>query len=71
MSVKLLESSNREDLALLYFLGCLPGGATEEQLAQMWNNDVSESIERIKALSFLEYGIVKLRLTPTMLNYIQ
>ena len=70
ISVKLLESSNKEDMDLLYFLGCLPGGVTEEQLLKLWNNDVSESLERINALSFFEIGIERLQLTPTMINYI-
>ena len=71
ISVKLLESSNKEDMDLLYFLGCLPGGVTEEQLLKLWSNDVSESLERINALSFFEIGIERLQLTPTMINYIQ
>ena len=29
-SVKLLESTQLDDINLLYFLGCLPGGVTEE-----------------------------------------
>lgn len=30
MSVRLLETSNKNDTNLLYFIGCLPGGVTEE-----------------------------------------
>ena len=39
----------------------------------MWCGEVAESVDRIKALSFLEYGedrLQRLLLTPTMINYI-
>ena len=37
MSVKLVENlPYPDDINLLYFLGCLPGGVTEVQLREMW-----------------------------------
>ena len=45
---------------LLYFLGCLPGGVSEERLSKMWDSDVSDSVKRIKALSFLEHDVDRL-----------
>lgn len=35
MSVKLIESCYPKDLNLLYLLGCLPGGFTQQQLEAM------------------------------------
>lgn len=71
-SVKLLESTQLDDINLLYFLGCLPGGVTEEQLCEMWGPDkLGESLGRLKKLSFLEIGVDKLMLTPSINSYIE
>ena len=73
MSVKLLESNYSNDTNLLYFLGCLPGGVSQETLTEMWGkpNEVTQSIERFTELSLLEVGVKKIQLTPTMLKFIE
>mgnify|MGYP001123103059 CR=1 FL=1 len=73
MSVKLLASTYPEDTNLLYFLACLPGGVVKEQLEKMWGaTDLSQSLERIRDLSFLEPGIEdKLMLIPQMVGHIE
>ena len=35
MSIELLQQSSEDDLEILYFLGCLPGGVKETQLKCM------------------------------------
>ena len=37
LSVKLLESSYPDDMSLLYLLGCLPAGISEDQLHYLWS----------------------------------
>ena len=44
MSLKLLEENSPEDMSLLYFLGCLPGGVKESQLKKMYNRDIGKSL---------------------------
>ena len=71
MSVKLLASTYPEETSLLYFLGCLPGGVMKEQLEKMWGvNDLTQSLERLRDLSFLEVGVDKLTLIPQMIGHI-
>lgn len=71
MSVKLLESTQLDDINLLYFLGCLPGGVSEVQLHEMYGLDeLTDSLERLRVLSFLEVGVEKLMLTPSIMSYI-
>jgi len=71
MSVKLLESTQLDDINLLYFLGCLPGGVSEIQLTSMYGLDeLTDSLERLRELSFLEVGVEKLMLTPSIMSYI-
>ena len=72
MSVKLLEKTNRDDTNLLYFIGCLPGGVTPEQLSEMWGESTSKCLERLAKQPFFEVGVDKdkIMLTPTMINYI-
>ena len=70
MSVKLLEEINPDDLALLYFLGCIPGGAKEYQLKKMWKDKIEKSLENLEQLTFLEVGVEKYMLTPYMISYV-
>ena len=71
MSVKLLEKTNRDDTNLLYFIGCLPGGVTPEQLMDMWQDEnTNKCLERLQKQPFFEVGVDKIMLTPTMINYI-
>ena len=37
MSMTLLEDLNKKCVPLLYFLGCMPGGATLGMLKVMWD----------------------------------
>ena len=70
MNVKMLEKTKPKDMALLYFLGCLPGGCKQDQLTKMWNMDVTEILQDLEKLSFLEVGVEKYVLTPYMISYI-
>ena len=54
LSIKLLEQHNPLCIALLYFLGCLPGGATLHQLQGMWDPEVRQYLEFLKHSEFLE-----------------
>ena len=64
-----------DDTNLLYFLGCLPGGVTKDQLSAMWTTwepaALKDSLKRLKQLSLLERGVEKKVLIPTMLNFVQ
>ena len=75
MSVQLLEDMGHDDTNLLYFLGCLPGGVTKDQLSAMWTTwepaALKASLKRLKQLSLLERGVEKKVLIPTMLNFVQ
>ena len=75
MSVKLLEDMGNDDINILYFLGCLPGGINLAQLCTMystWHPDaLKESLKRLKQLSLLERGVEKAQLIPTMFNFVQ
>lgn len=71
MSVKLISQTYPEDVDLLFFIGCLPGGVQDKQLEKMWGKDISRSLERLSELSFFETGTNKLNLTPTMISYIE
>jgi len=44
MSIKLLGETNPDDIALLYFLGCIPGGVKEYQLKKMWKGSIEKSL---------------------------
>ena len=61
MSVSLLERLPypEDDLNLLYFLGCLPGGVTKKQLREMWDQGMEtyQSLERLQKLPFFETGL--------------
>lgn len=70
MGVKLLETTYPDDMYLLYFLGCLPGGVKFYQLKQMWDQNLEKSLGNLEQLSFLEVGVEKYVLTPYMLSYI-
>ena len=72
MSVKLLEEA--DNLQMLYFLGCLPGGVNKRQLWKMREMDqdrkqIDQSIKNLDELSFLESGVEKVVLTPYMISY--
>lgn len=71
MSVKLLEETCSDDSQLLYFLGCLPGGANLTQLKQMWTKPtIQKGLDRLEQLSFLEVcEEKKYVLTPFMLSF--
>lgn len=53
-SIQLLEQSSKDDVQVLYFLGCLPGGIREPQLRQMLDRQVKLTLEKLESLSFLE-----------------
>ena len=57
MSIELLEQSANSEahMDVLYLLGCLPGGVMDSQLKLMYGKEVTNSLEKLKALSFLEY----------------
>ena len=72
MSVKLLEEA--DNLQMLYFLGCLPGGVNRKQLLKMREMEqdrkqLDQSIKNLDELSFLESGVEKVVLTPYMISY--
>ena len=77
MSIKLLESTYKEDIPLLYFLGCLPGGIHKDKLPDMCKykfDTIELSLSRFEELSlFEEYDSQKqkLLLTPTMIQHIE
>ena len=57
MSIKLLESTYKEDIHLLYFLGCLPGGIHKDKLPIMCNfkfDTIELSLTRFEELSLFE-----------------
>ena len=73
MSIELLESKRKEDVDLLYFLGCLPGGfKTVEALQSMYphQHDLYDSIKSMKDLSFFEVGAEKTMLSPHVIDYV-
>lgn len=43
-SVNLLEQASPEDMSLLYFLGCLPGGVKEDQLKKMYDQNIEKGL---------------------------
>ena len=53
-SVELLKRSFPQALDLLCLLGQIPGGLKEPQLRKVWDKNVSESLENLKRLNFLE-----------------
>ena len=72
MSINLLKDSSPNDMQLLYFLGCLPGGVLETQIKSMWVlPNIRKSLENLEALSFLETGLEKYVLTPFMISYVE
>ena len=85
MSVKLLEkiANSDNEINLLYFMGCLPGGVTKAQLRDMWGHGslTDQCLEKLQKFPFFETGLdtdlseikeyEKIMLTPTMINYLE
>ena len=69
-SIKLLEESNPQCIHLFYFLGCLPGGVTIQQLKILWNNP-EKHLDKLDQMSFLEFGVEKKQLTPKLQEYVE
>ena len=70
MNIELLEKHADEDVQLLFFLSCLPGGAKAEQLSQMLGRDIKKGLAILDDLAFLESDdLSKRKLTPYMCNY--
>lgn len=72
LSINLLSETYPEDVDLLFFLGCLPGGVTKEKLEEMWVNETAKSLSRLTSFSFFDVSTSKekLLLTPTMIKYV-
>ena len=70
----MLKDMGNDDINILYFLGCLPGGILMDQLCKMWTtwepSALKASLKRLKQLSMLERGVEKKVLIPTMFNFV-
>ena len=69
-SIKLLQESTPVCIDLFYFLGCLPGGFSMNQLRELWR-DPEEPLEMLRKMSFLERGVEKHVLTANLIEYVE
>ena len=72
-SITLLQETEPEALNLLYFMGCLPGGLSKKQLAQVWSDaDTEKLVELLDTLSLIQPDTeYKVCLTPFLFKYIE
>ena len=69
-SMKLLEESSPLCTGLFYFLGCLPGGVTLDQLKKMWD-EPEDPLQKLEQMSFLESGVGKKILTAIFQEFVE
>ena len=69
MNINTLEKLHKDDVPLLFFLGCAPAGLTVQQLNPIWSKNTSESLKNFEKLSFLEQGHKKKHNRIVLANY--
>ena len=56
MTLELIPTKNRRTSAkdLLFFLGCLPGGISMQNLEKMWTQNLKDELKELQELSLIE-----------------
>ena len=55
MTIKMIqETEHKKDINLIYFLGCIPGGLTRDQLQEIWDVDINPILVRLEEMNFID-----------------